>query len=54
LAVSQGERHAVAGHPEGVVFAGFGSHGDFDAYHGWLVGFDARTLHQTGYSPAAR
>jgi hypothetical protein len=34
----------VPGHPDGVVFAGFGSQGDFDAYHGWLVGFDARTL----------
>jgi hypothetical protein len=31
-------------HPDGVVFAGFGSLGDFDAYHGWLVGYDARTL----------
>src|SRR5262249_23985451 len=34
----------VPGHPAGVVFAGFGSQGDFDPYHGWLVGFDARTL----------
>jgi hypothetical protein len=34
----------VPGHPDGVVFAGFGSQGDFDSYHGWLVGFDARTL----------
>ena len=31
----------VRGHPAGVVFAAFGSQGDFDAYHGWLVGFDA-------------
>jgi hypothetical protein len=34
----------VPGHPDGVVFAGFGSQGDFDSYHGWLVGFDAKTL----------
>jgi PQQ-like domain len=34
----------VPGHPAGVVFAGFGSQGDFEGYHGWLVGFDARTL----------
>jgi hypothetical protein len=34
----------VPGHPDGVVFAAFGSQGDFDPYHGWLVGFDARTL----------
>jgi hypothetical protein len=34
----------VPGHPAGVVFAGFGSQGDFDSYHGWIVGFDAKTL----------
>src|SRR4051794_22739222 len=34
----------VPGHPDGVVFAGFGSQGDFDSYHGWIVGFDAKTL----------
>jgi hypothetical protein len=34
----------VPGHPDGVVFASFGSQGDFDPYHGWIVGFDARTL----------
>jgi hypothetical protein len=34
----------VPGHPDGVVFAGFGSQSDFDSYHGWLVGFDAKTL----------
>src|SRR5215469_10928779 len=34
----------VPGHPDGVVFAGFGSQGDFDSYHGWLVGYDAQTL----------
>src|SRR3954469_24772523 len=34
----------VPGHPNGVVFAGFGSQGDFDSYHGWIVGFDAKTL----------
>ncbi|HEV3084358.1 MAG TPA: TIGR03118 family protein, partial [Gemmataceae bacterium] len=34
----------VPGHPDGVVFAGFGSQSDFDSYHGWIVGFDAKTL----------
>jgi hypothetical protein len=34
----------VPGHPDGVVFAGFGSQSDFDSYHGWVVGFDAKTL----------
>ncbi|MDB5352121.1 MAG: hypothetical protein JWN86_3368 [Planctomycetota bacterium] len=34
----------VPGHPNGVVFAGFGSQADLDNYHGWLVGFDAKTL----------
>jgi len=34
----------VPGHPDGVVFAGFGSQSDFDSYHGWLVGYDAKTL----------
>lgn len=34
----------VPGHPHGVVFAGFADEGDIDPYHGWLVGFDAKTL----------
>ena len=34
----------VPGHPAGVVFTGFSSDGDIDPYHGWLVGFDAKTL----------
>ena len=33
----------VPGHPDGVVFAGFADEGDVDPYHGWLVGFDAKT-----------
>jgi hypothetical protein len=34
----------VPGHPAGVVFAGFAEEGDIDPYHGWLVGYDAKTL----------
>ncbi|HLK18341.1 MAG TPA: hypothetical protein VKT81_05265 [Bryobacteraceae bacterium] len=30
----------------GVVYAGFSSHCDIGAYHGWLMGYDARTLKQ--------
>lgn len=28
----------------GVVYAGWSSHGDVGPYHGWLIGFDAKTL----------
>src|SRR5262249_12665707 len=34
----------VAGHPDGVVFAGFAEEGDIEPYHGWLVGYDAKTM----------
>ena len=34
----------VPGHPDGVVFAGFAEEGDLDPYHGWLVGYDAKTM----------
>jgi uncharacterized protein (TIGR03118 family) len=34
----------VPGHPDGVVFTGDASDGDIDPYHGWLVGYDAKTL----------
>ncbi len=34
----------VKGHPDGVVFTGDASDGDIDPYHGWLVGYDAKTL----------
>ncbi len=34
----------VPGHPDGVVFTGYASDGDIDPYHGWLVGYDAKTL----------
>ena len=36
----------VPGHPDGVVFAGFGSTHDAEPYHGWVVGWDAKTLQQ--------
>ena len=34
----------VPGHPNGVVFTGSASDGDIDPYHGWLIGYDAKTL----------
>ncbi|HUI40935.1 MAG TPA: hypothetical protein VL523_03095, partial [Terriglobia bacterium] len=30
----------------GIVYVAWASHGDADPYHGWLMGFDARTLKQ--------
>lgn len=31
----------------GTLYVGFGSHGDNDPYHGWLMAYDAATLQQT-------
>lgn len=30
----------------GIVYMGFGSHADMEPFHGWLLGYDAKTLQQ--------
>ncbi len=33
----------------GKIFIGFGSYGDFNPWHGWLLAYDAARLNQVGY-----
>ncbi|MBB5315814.1 chitobiase/beta-hexosaminidase C-terminal domain-containing protein [Tunturibacter empetritectus] len=39
---------AALSYYNGIVYAGFGSHGDNGPWHGWLLAFDGTTLAQTG------
>jgi Legume lectin domain/Chitobiase/beta-hexosaminidase C-terminal domain len=39
---------AALSYYNGIVYAGFGSHGDNGPWHGWLIAFDGTTLAQTG------
>ena len=44
---TQNQRSGLALAPNGNVYIAWGAHDDFDFYHGWVMSYNATTLHQT-------